>query len=117
MTSAFINADKRQVVAAHKAGFDVCEIHTGPYANAKARSAETELKKVRTAGEAVINYGMRFNAGHGLNYHNVAAVAGLHNISELHIGHAIVSRAVFTGLRRAVEDMKSAMRGETDKQS
>jgi len=112
ITSAFINADKRQVDAAHKAGFEICEIHTGPYANARSGKIQTQLQKVRLAGQAVINHGMRFNAGHGLNYQNVAAVAALPKISELHIGHAIVSRAVFTGLRQAVADMKSAMRNE-----
>jgi pyridoxine 5-phosphate synthase len=114
IASAFISADKRQVQAAHRAGFDVCEIHTGTYANASAKTREAQLEKVRSAGEATVKLGMRFNAGHGLNYNNVAAIAALPNVNELHIGHAIVSRAVFTGLRQAVADMKSAIRRAVD---
>jgi pyridoxine 5-phosphate synthase len=109
--SAFIDADERQVAA----GFDFCEIHTGPYAHAHhdfgvgdARTA-AELTKVRRAVEAVVAAGMRPNAGHALNYANVGAVAAIPNLRELHIGHAIVSRAVFAGLRTAVAEMKAAM--------
>jgi pyridoxine 5-phosphate synthase len=113
--SAFIDADERQVAAAARAGFDFCEIHTGPYAHAHhdfgvgdARTA-AELTKVRRAVEAVVAAGMRPNAGHALNYANVGAVAAIPNLRELHIGHAIVSRAVFAGLRTAVAEMKAAM--------
>jgi pyridoxine 5-phosphate synthase len=73
-----------------------------------ARTA-AELTKVRRAVEAVVAAGMRPNAGHALNYANVGAVAAIPNLRELHIGHAIVSRAVFAGLRTAVAEMKAAM--------
>ncbi len=117
MTSVFIDADLAQVEAAARIGARVCEIHTGPYAEAfhsKGRDAESapvlaELAKIRRAGEAVRSLGMRFNAGHALNYANVKPVAGLPGIRELHIGHAIVSRAIFVGLREAVREMKSLM--------
>jgi len=69
-----------------------------------------ELEKVRLAGEAIRAAGMRFNAGHALNYFNVQPVARLMDVRELHIGHAIVSRAVFVGLREAVREMKRLMR-------
>ena len=69
-----------------------------------------EIEKIRSAGAAIINNGMRFNAGHALNYFNVQPVAALPGIRELHIGHAIVSRAVFVGLREAVGEMKRLMR-------
>lgn len=117
IVSAFIDADAAQVDAAKGAEFDVCEVHTGPYAEAflacggdfrMARLSE-ELAKVARAGERIVSAGMRFNAGHALNYANVGAVAGLGGVSELHIGHAIVSRAVFVGLREAVREMRSAM--------
>jgi pyridoxine 5-phosphate synthase len=114
--SAFIDADERQIAAAARAGFDFCEIHTGPYAHAHhdfgAADARTaaELAKVRRAVELVGAAGMRPNAGHALNYANVGAIAGIPSLRELHIGHAIVSRAVFAGLRTAVAEMKSAMR-------
>lgn len=113
--SAFIDADPAQVVAAARLGFDVCEVHTGPYAAAFARAggdlSNPELRKefdlVSAAGRAILEAGMRFNAGHALNYENVVPIAGLPGISELHIGHAIVSRAVYTGLREAVRRMKA----------
>lgn len=118
VTSVFIDADPAQVQAAARIGASVCEIHTGPYAAAfhgNGRDAETpavlrELARIREVGEAVRAHGMRFNAGHALNYFNVQPVAGLAGIRELHIGHAIVSRAVFVGLREAVAEMKRLIR-------
>jgi len=117
MVSVFIDADTRQVEAAKRIGASVCEIHTGPYAHAfhsKGRDAEspavvTELKKIQTAGEQIRALGMRFNAGHALNYFNVQPVAALPGVRELHIGHAIVSRALFVGMREAVREMKALM--------
>lgn len=118
VTSVFIDADLAQVEAAARIGARVCEIHTGPYAHAfhaRGRDAESpavveELDRIRQAGQAIRQLGMRFNAGHALNYYNVQPVARLHGIRELHIGHAIVSRAVFVGLREAVREMKQLMR-------
>jgi pyridoxine 5-phosphate synthase len=118
VTSVFIDADARQVDAAAAIGARVCEIHTGPYAHAfhaKGRDAESkavvaELAKIRKAGAAIRAAGMRFNAGHALNYFNVQPVAALDGIRELHIGHAIVSRAVFVGMREAVREMKRLIR-------
>jgi len=117
-TSVFIDAELPQIEAAARIGAQVCEIHTGPYAHAfyeKGRDAEapavlTELDKIRRGGRAVRQLGMRFNAGHALNYYNVQPIARLPEIRELHIGHAIVSRAVFVGLREAVREMKALMR-------
>src|SRR3954470_24129868 len=117
VTSVFIDAEPAQVEAAARIGARVCEIHTGPYAHAfhsKGRDAESapvvaELDKVRKAGEAIRSLGMRFNAGHALNYANVQPVAALEGVRELHIGHAIVSRAVFVGMREAVRQMKALM--------
>jgi pyridoxine 5-phosphate synthase len=116
--SVFIDADLRQVDASARVGAKVCEIHTGPYAHAfhaKGRDPESaavvaELAKIRAAGQAVRDRGMRFNAGHALNYFNVQPVAALPGVRELHIGHAIVSRAVFVGLREAVRQMKALLR-------
>jgi pyridoxine 5-phosphate synthase len=118
VTSVFIDADLAQIEAAARIGARVCEIHTGPYAHAFHRAGRdadspdvrVELDKVRTAGEAVCAAGMRFNAGHALNYYNVQPIAALGGIRELHIGHSIVSRAVFVGLRAAVAEMKRLMR-------
>jgi len=118
VSSVFIDTDLAQVEAAARIGARVCEIHTGPYAHAfheKGRDAESpavlaELERIRRAGEAIRAFGMRFNAGHALNYVNVQPVAQLPGIRELHIGHAIVSRAVFVGLRAAVSEMKRLLR-------
>ena len=69
-----------------------------------------ELKKIELAGTQILREGMRFNAGHALNYFNVQPIAALHGVRELHIGHAIVSRSVFIGMREAVKEMKRLMR-------
>jgi len=115
--SAFIDPDERQIAAAARAGFDFCEIHTGSYAHAfydyaggiaHAHTA-AELAKVAAAAAAIRAAGMRANAGHALNYANVGPIARIAGLHELHIGHAMVSRAVFVGLRTAVGEMKTAM--------
>ena len=115
--SAFIDPQSTQVQAAKAAGFDMCEVHTGPYARAFADCGgnlrntllAAELGQIAIAGGEIRGAGMRFNAGHALNYLNVWRIAQLPGISELHIGHAIVGRAVFTGFRQAVRDMKELM--------
>ncbi|HEV3240937.1 MAG TPA: pyridoxine 5'-phosphate synthase [Casimicrobiaceae bacterium] len=118
VSSVFIDADPRQVDAAARIGAAVCEVHTGPYAHAfhaKGRDPQSsavlaELAKIRDAGAAIRAQGMRFNAGHALNYFNVQPIAAQEGVRELHIGHAIVSRAVFVGLREAVRQMKALLR-------
>ena len=118
VTSVFIDPEPAQVDAAARIGARVCEIHTGPYAHAfhakgrdpRSAAVVTELHKIRDAGAAVRALGMRFNAGHALNYANVQPVAALPGVRELHIGHAIISRAVFVGLREAVRQMKALIR-------
>jgi pyridoxine 5-phosphate synthase len=117
-TSVFIDAELAQIEAATAIGARVCEIHTGPYAQAffeKGRDAESpavvaELERIAIAGRAIQAAGMRFNAGHALNYVNVQPVAALAGVRELHIGHAIVSRAIFVGMREAVREMKRLLR-------
>jgi len=117
VVSAFVDADENQVSCASDLGFDVCEIHTGPYAEAfrscggdPGRAALREsIHRVERAGKSVVDRGLRFNAGHALNYHNAALIAALPRVNELHIGHAIVSRAVFVGLRDAVAAMKDIL--------
>jgi len=121
VVSVFIDPDLKQVEAAKRIGASVCEIHTGPYAHAfhaKGRDSESpavvlQLKKIKKAGERIRALGMRFNAGHALNYFNVEPVARLPGVRELHIGHAIVSRAVFVGMREAVREMKRLMTDAT----
>ncbi len=117
MVSVFIDPDPRQIEAASRIGARVCEVHTGPYAHvfhSQGRDSEgpavvAELEKLALAGKAIRDLGMRFNAGHALNYFNVEPVARLQGIRELHIGHAIVSRAIYVGMREAVREMKRLM--------
>lgn len=115
--SAFVDPDLEHIEAAHACGFSVCEVHTGPYAHAYRdcggnlhhERLARELRRVYDAGERIQSLGMRFNAGHALNYVNVGPIAVLPGLWELHIGHAIVSRAIYTGMRDAVREMKRAM--------
>jgi pyridoxine 5-phosphate synthase len=107
--SLFIDADAAQIDAAVKAGAPTIEIHTGAYAEAESTEAiQREFARIR---EAVVYASSRLviNAGHGLNYHNTQPIAALTGINELNIGHAIIARAVFSGLATAVRDMKSLM--------
>ena len=118
ITSVFIDAEVAQVEAAARIGARVCEIHTGPYAHVfhdagrdeESPAVVAEIDKIARAGEAIRALGLRFNAGHALNYYNVQPIARLPGVRELHIGHSIVSRSVFTGLREAVREMKRLMR-------
>ncbi|MEE8459974.1 MAG: pyridoxine 5'-phosphate synthase [Phycisphaerales bacterium] len=117
-TSAFIDAEPGQVEAAAACGFDACEVHTGPYANRyhehgradRHPEVRAEIERVGKAGAMILEAGMQFNAGHALTYYNVQPIAALTGLRELHIGHSIVARAIFTGLRQAVADMKTLMR-------
>ncbi len=104
--SLFIDADRKQIGAAVRTGAEFIELHTGEYANAKSgQERQAQLKKLVDATEYAIRSGLRVNAGHGLNYSNVSAVAKIEGIEELNIGHSIISRAVFVGLGRAVKEM------------
>ncbi|MDP1709060.1 MAG: pyridoxine 5'-phosphate synthase [Gammaproteobacteria bacterium] len=108
--SLFIDAELQQVKAAARAGAPVIEIHTGHYADAQDDQARTaELQRITEAVRYGKTLGLQVNAGHGLHYHNVAAIAALAEVSELNIGHAIVARAVFTGFSEAVREMKRLM--------
>ena len=108
--SLFIDADPRQVEAAAACGAPCIEIHTGHYADAVDREvAAAELQRIERAVAIGEQAGLRVNAGHGLHYHNVAPIARLRAIHELNIGHAIVARALFSGLQEAVREMKRLM--------
>ena len=118
VVSTFVDADLKQIKAAADLGVQVCEVHTGPYAavfhtqgrDAQAPAVVKEIEKIAKAGDRIRGLGMRFNAGHALNYFNVQPIAALDGVRELHIGHAIVSRAVLIGMREAVREMKQLMR-------
>jgi pyridoxine 5-phosphate synthase len=109
--SLFIDAKEEQIAAAAEVGAPVIEIHTGHFADAEGREqAQAELEKIQHAVRFALAQGLQVNAGHGLNYHNVQTVAAIPGLRELNIGHAIVARAVFTGLEESVREMKRLMR-------
>lgn len=105
----FIDADPAQIEAAARAGAPVIELHTGAYAGATGAALARELDKLRGAARQAAGLGLEVHAGHGLHYHNVEPVAAIAEIVELNIGHAIIARAVFDGLRVAVRDMRALM--------
>ncbi len=108
--SLFIDADCAQIEAAKAVGAPVIEIHTGHYADAETpHKRELELARIKEAVEFGNSIGLHVNAGHGLNYQNVQPIAALAEIKELNIGHAIIARALFTGLQPAVIEMRRLM--------
>jgi pyridoxine 5-phosphate synthase len=108
--SLFIDADFRQIEAAVKTGAPVIELHTGQYADAaSAEEKKNELRRLKRAAEHAAQNGLKVNAGHGLNYHNVVEICRIPQVEELNIGHSIVARALFAGLERAVGEMKRLM--------
>lgn len=108
--SLFIDADPKQVEAAVEVGAPVIEIHTGHYADARDLAERTaQLERIHSSVSLGLGLGLQVNAGHGLNYHNVQAIAAIPGVRELNIGHAIIARALFTGLDQAVREMKALM--------
>lgn len=111
LVSLFIDADKRQIDAAVASGAPYIEIHTGAYADAPDDEArQHEFERIRDAATYAAAKGLKVNAGHGLTYHNVLPIAALPEMHELNIGHAIIGRAVMSGLNEAVAEMKNLMR-------
>jgi len=107
--SLFIDPDSAQLDAAVAAGAPVVELHTGAYADAEGETQQDELQRIEAAARYAAGLGLIVNAGHGLHYSNVGAIAAIPEIVELNIGHAIVARAVFDGLSLAVSEMKRLM--------
>lgn len=113
--SLFIDPDKKQLDAAVAAGAPVVELHTGSYADSKGDEQQAELARIEEAARYGHGLGLIINAGHGLHYQNVQAIARIEEIVELNIGHSIIARAVFDGIGMAVTEMKRLMldaRGE-----
>jgi pyridoxine 5-phosphate synthase len=107
--SLFLDADPRQIELARQLGVEAVELHTGQYALARGAAQQEQLVALTSAAKLVSELGLRLHAGHGLNYQNVLGVARIPKMHELNIGHAIVSRAVFVGLERAVREMKALL--------
>ncbi len=111
--SLFIDADITQIGAAAETGASVIELHTGRYADASNElEQQQELNRIQQGVMEGIKRGLKVNAGHGLHYTNVQAIAAIEGIAELNIGHAIVAHAVFVGWQNAVREMKAIMLAE-----
>jgi len=107
--SLFIDADPAQIDAAAECGAPVIELHTGHYADLEGGAQTQELARIERGVQRGLDRKLQVNAGHGLHYHNVQAIAALPGLAELNIGHAIVARALFCGFREAVTEMKRLM--------
>lgn len=108
--SLFIDPDLRQIDAAKAVGAAVIELHTGAYADAMTHERQAiELERIKEAAEYAASLNLVVNAGHGLHYHNVQSIASIKVLHELNIGHAIVARALFCGLKEAVRHMRQLM--------
>jgi len=107
--SLFIDADPQQIEAAAKTGTEMIELHTGHYADTSGAEQARELSRICAAATQADQLGMQVNAGHGLHYHNIQPVASIPEVVELNIGHAIIARALFSGLPLAVSEMKRLM--------
>jgi len=107
--SLFIDADEAQMDATIAVGAPVIELHTGRYADTEGAEQEAELERVRRGVRYGASKGLKVNAGHGLHYTNVQAIAAIPDIAELNIGHAIVAHSVFVGWENAVREMKAIM--------
>jgi len=108
--SLFVDPDARQIRAAADAGSDFVELHTGPYATARGETeAAVEIKKLTQAAELAHKLGLHVNAGHGLNYQNTRGILMVPHLEMLNTGHSIIARALFVGLRQAVQEMLALM--------
>ena len=87
------------------------ELHTGAFANAQGEAQGREVERIAAASRHAHEGGLQVNAGHGINYHNIALIRGVEHLADLNIGHSIISRAVFSGLDAAVREMLRLMRG------
>lgn len=109
--SLFIDPDPRQIEAAKRAGAPVIELHTGHYADTQGLEQAQALARLREGCVYARKLGLVVNAGHGLHYHNVEPIAAISGMNELNIGHAIIARALFSGLAQAVKDMRALILG------
>ena len=107
--SLFIDADEQQIAAAAELGAPVIELHTGRYADTQGAEQLAELERIKAGVLFGVGCSLKVNAGHGLHYTNVQAIAAIPDIAELNIGHAIVAHAVFVGWENAVREMKAIM--------
>ncbi len=107
--SMFIDPDEDQVGASAFCEAEMIELHTGCFANAQAKEVDLEVKRLIEAAEQGRTLGLQVNAGHGINYTNITRILEIPHLTELNIGHSIVSRAMMVGIQQAVHEMKAAM--------
>lgn len=109
--SLFIDADHDQIQAAQACQAAMIELHTGEYAEAQGAAQQQQYQRLQQAARYGVQLGLQVNAGHGLHYDNTQAIVAIPDITELNIGHAIVARAVFVGLKQAVHEMMAICHG------
>ena len=110
--SLFIEPSPDQIETAKELGAEIVELHTGAFANAQGEAQQGELRRLKSAADFAHSHGLQVNAGHGINYTNIAMIRSIPHLAELNIGHSIVSRAMLTGLETAVREMLAAMAEE-----
>lgn len=108
--SLFIEPDFAQIQASSQIGAEIVELHTGAFANAEGMAQRGELERLKRASEFAASCGLQVNAGHGINYKNIELIRDVPNLTDLNIGHSIVSRSLFVGLEKAVQEMLALMR-------
>lgn len=113
--SLFIEPSPDQIDVARELGAEMIELHTGAFANATGRDQQEELVRLRSAAEYAHGLKLQVNAGHGINYKNIALIRGIPHLAELNIGHSIISRASLFGMEQAVREMLAAMQGGSSK--
>ena len=107
--SMFIEPEIKQIEASAKLGAEMVELHTGAFANAVGAKQTLELERLQTAARQAAAFGLQVNAGHGINYSNIALIREVRPLSDLNIGHSIISRALFIGMEAAVREMLALM--------
>ncbi|MGJ8694735.1 MAG: pyridoxine 5'-phosphate synthase [Verrucomicrobiaceae bacterium] len=107
--SLFIDPEPEQIIAAAKLGAEMIELHTGAFALARGESYSQELTRLQQGADLGAELGLQVNAGHGVHYENINDVFSVKNLTELNVGHALIARAIFVGLRKAVSEMKLLM--------
>ena len=110
VVSCFIDPVEEQLDAAKEVGADYVELHTGTYSNTTGEARRQELERLKAAAEHAHKIGLSVNAGHGIDYENIAGILEIPHLSELNIGHSIIGRAIMVGMERAVGEMLEAMK-------
>ncbi|MBQ9788200.1 MAG: pyridoxine 5'-phosphate synthase [Lentisphaeria bacterium] len=109
IVSLFIDPEIEQIKAAKDSGADYIELHTGKYSNTSGSEQQTELERLKNGAIYANEIGLKVNAGHGIDYQNIAGILTIPYLNELNIGHSIVGRAIYVGMEQAVKEMINLM--------